>query len=384
MLHSNEKIIRNKVGLLNLAEDLKNISKACKIMGLSRETFYRYKKAVDEGGVEALVEKTRRKPNLSNRVEDGTEQAVLDHAIAQPAHGQLRVSNELRKKGVFVSPSGVRSIWLRNGLESFKKRLLALEKKSAEEGLVLTESQVAALERKKDDDVACGEIETMHPGYLGSQDTFYVGTLKGVGRVYQQTFVDTYSKVAVCKLYTTKTPITAAEMLNERVLPFFETHSMWLLRILTDRGTEYCGKVEQHDYELYLAVNEIEHTKTKAYHPQTNGICERFHRTILQEFYQVTFRKKIYSSLEELQKDLDEWLVHYNNERTHQGKMCCGRTPMETFLDGRRIWQEKVDSLNLPDSACTALVATGAGVVSGLRAAHPQGSGLDATEVPHA
>jgi len=356
MLHSNEKIIRNKVGLLNLAEDLKNISKACKIMGLSRETFYRYKKAVDEGGVEALIEKTRRKPNLSNRVDDATEEAVLAHALAQPAHGQLRVSNELRKVGIFVSPSGVRSIWLRNGLESFKKRLLALEKKSAEEGLVLTESQVAALERKKDDDTACGEIETMHPGYLGSQDTFYVGTLKGVGRVYQQTFVDTYSKVAFCKLYTTKTPITAAEMLNERVLPFFESHSMGLLRILTDRGTEYCGRVEYHDYELYLAVNDIEHTKTKAYHPQTNGICERFHKTILQEFYQVTFRKKIYSSLEMLQKDLDDWLVHYNNERTHQGKMCCGRTPMETFIDGRQIWQEKVDSLNLPDSTCTALV----------------------------
>jgi transposase InsO family protein len=173
------------------------------------------------------------------------------------------------------------------------------------------------------------------------------GTLKGVGRVYQQTFVDTYSKVACCKLYTTKTPITAAEMLNERVLPLFEAYEMSVIRMLTDRGTEYCGKVEQHDYELYLAVNDIEHTKTKAHHPQTNGICERFHKTILQEFYQVTFRKKIYSTLDELQKDLDDWIVYYNNERTHQGKMCCGRTPMQTFLDGKRIWQEKVDSLNL-------------------------------------
>ena len=223
----------------------------------------------------------------------------------------------------------------------------ALEKKSAEEGLLLTENQIAALERKKDDDLACGEIETAHPGYLGAQDTFYVGTLKGVGRVYQQTFVDTYSKVACCKLYTTKTPITAADMINERVLPLFEAHGMNLLRMLTDRGTEYCGKVEQHDYELYLAVNEIEHTKTKAQHPQTNGICERFHKTILQEFYQVVFRKKIYTTLDELQKDLDDWLAYYNNERTHQGKMCCGRTPMQTLLDGKRIWQEKVDSLNL-------------------------------------
>jgi transposase InsO family protein len=347
MLHTNERIIKNKVGLINLAEELQNISKACKVMGLSRETFYRYKRAVDEGGVESLMDKTRRKPNLINRVDDATEKAVLDHAIAFPAHGQLRTSNELRKLGVFVSPSGARSIWLRHDLESFKKRLRALEKKSAEEGLVLTESQVAALEKKKEDDMVCGEIETAHPGYLGSQDTFYVGTLKGVGRVYQQTFVDTYSKVAFCKLYTTKTPITAADVLNERVLPFFESNDMGILRMLTDRGTEFCGKVEQHDYELYLAINDIEHTKTKAYHPQTNGICERFHKTILQEFYQTTFRKKIYSSLDELQKDLDDWLAYYNNERTHQGKMCCGRTPMETFLDGKKIWREKVDSLNL-------------------------------------
>jgi transposase InsO family protein len=213
--------------------------------------------------------------------------------------------------------------------------------------MVLTEAQLAALEKKKDDDIACGEIETAHPGYLGSQDTFYVGTLKGVGKIYQQTFVDTYSRVAACKLYTTKTPITSADLLNDRVLPLFESNGMSLLRILTDRGTEFCGKVEQHDYELYLAVNDIEHTKTKAYSPQTNGICERFHKTILEEFYQVAFRKKIYHNLEELQHDLDEWVVHYNTQRTHQGKRCDGRTPMETFLDGKRIWQEKVGNLNL-------------------------------------
>lgn len=228
-----------------------------------------------------------------------------------------------------------------------KQRLMALENKSAEEGLILTESQIAALEKKKDDDLASGEIETHHPGYLGSQDTFYVGTLKGVGRVYQQTFVDTYSKVACCKLYTTKTPITSADLLNDKVLPLFESHNMSIIRMLTDRGTEYCGKVDKHDYQLFLAINDIEHTKTKAASPQTNGICERFHRTILNEFYQVTFRKKIYSSLEEFQQDLDDWLYYYNYQRTHQGKMCCGRTPMNTLLDGKKIWMEKVDKLNM-------------------------------------
>lgn len=227
-----------------------------------------------------------------------------------------------------------------------KLRLVALEKKSAEEGIILTGAQVQAPERKKADDEACGEIETRHPGYLGSQGTFYVGTIKGVGRIYQQTYVDTWSKWAAAKLYTTKTPITAADLLNDRVLPFFEKQEMGVIRILTDRGTGYCGKVEAHDYELYLGLNDIEHTKTKARHPQTNGICERFHKTILQEFYQPAFRRKLYSSLEELQSDLDEWVEHYNNERTHQGKMCCGRTPMQTLLDGKPLWEEKVGQLN--------------------------------------
>jgi len=341
MLNTSEKVIKHKVGLLNLAEELGNVSRACKVISLSRDTFYRYKAAVDEGGVEALVDSNRRQPNPKNRIDSVVEEAVIAYALEQPAHGQVRASNELRKRGIFVSPTGVRGAWMRNNLACFRDRLRALEEKVAAEGLILTESQVAALEKKRHDDEAAGEIETAHPGYLGSQDTFYVGTLKGVGRIYQQTFVDTCSKVAAAKLYTTKTPITAADLLNDRVLPLFEAHELPLLRILTDRGTEYCGRVEQHDYELYLAVNDIDHTKTKAKSPQTNGICERFHKTLLQEFYQVTFRKKVYADIESLQRDLDAWVEEYNTERTHQGKMCCGRTPMQILIDGKAIWKEK-------------------------------------------
>ena len=216
-----QNIIKHKIGLLNLAAELGNVSRACKVMGFSRDTFYRYQAAVEAGGVEALIDANRRKPNIKNRVEEATEAAVTAFALEQPAFGQVRVSNELRKRGIFISPSDVRSVWLRQNLESFKKRLSALEKRIAETGAVLTEAQVQVLEKKQGDDVAHGEIDTAHPGYLGSQDTFYVGTLKGVGRIYQQTFVDTYSKWAAAKLYTTKTPITSADLLNDRVLPFF-------------------------------------------------------------------------------------------------------------------------------------------------------------------
>lgn len=342
----NQNVIRHKVGLLNLATELGNVSKACKVMGYSRDTFYRYQEAVQNGGIQALLDENRRKPNLKNRIDEMTTTRVLAYAIEQPAHGQVRTSNELRQLGVFVSASGVRSIWLRHNLACFKQRLIALEKHVAATGAVLTEAQVAALEKKADEDVSQGEIETAHPGYLGSQDTFYVGTIKGVGRIYQQTFVDTYSKWAAAKLYTTKTPITAADLLNDRVLPGFAEQGMSVLRILTDRGTEYCGRPDRHDFQLYLALNDIEHTKTKVRHPQTNGICERFHKTILQEFYQVAFRKKIYNTLAELQTDLDHWIHYYNAARTHQGKMCCGRTPFATMMTGKEVYDAKVTQLN--------------------------------------
>jgi transposase InsO family protein len=336
-----QKLIKGKLGLLELADYLKNVSQACRVMGYSRDTFYRVKDAYESGGLEALKDETKRRPNPRNRVSAEVESAVVTMAVDEPAWGQVRVSNELRKIGVFISACGVRSVWLRHGLETMQKRLRALEERVAAEGIILTESQLAALERKKQEKEAHGEIETEHPGYLGAQDTYYVGFIKGVGKIYQQTFVDTYSQVVCAKVYNQKTPITAADVLNDRILPFFEKHEITLLRILTDRGTEYCGREDSHDFQLFLALNDIEHTRTKARSPQTNGICERVNRTMQDEFYRVAFRKKLYTSLEELQLDLDAWLVRYNWERTNQGKNCKGRTPMQTFLEDRCKAQEK-------------------------------------------
>ena len=337
-----DKVIKTKLGLLELGKQLGNVSQSCKIMGYSRDSYYRFKELYETYGEEGLRDLNRSKPNVKNRVAPEIEEKVCQFAIDFPAYGQVRVSNELKKEGLFVSPGGVRGVWVRHDLETFKKRLKALEAKVAQENLILTEAQIVALEKKKEQDQARGEIESEHPGYLGSQDTFYVGTLKGVGRIYQQTFVDTYTKVAMCKLYTAKTGLTAADLLNDRVVPFFDSHQIPLLRIMTDRGTEYCGKLENHEYQLYLSIENIDHTRTKARSPQTNGICERFHRTILNEFFQVAFRKKIYTSLEELQIDLDQWLEHYNTQRPHTGKWCYGKTPMQTFLDSVHMAKEKM------------------------------------------
>ena len=337
-----QKIIKNKVGLLKLSQTLGSVSQACKVMGYSRDSFYRFKELYDSGGELALQEISRKKPIVKNRIDERTEQAVLTMTLEQPAYGQLRAANELKKQGMFISSGGVRCIWLRHDLETFDKRLKALSAKVAQEGLILTEDQLQALERAKQEKQAHGEIETEHPGYLGSQDTFYVGTLKGVGRIYQQTFIDTYTRVAVCKLYDRKHALTAADTLNDRVLPFFEAEDVPLLRVLTDRGSEYCGNLEQHEYELYLALENIDHSKTKVKSPQTNGICERFHKTILNEFYRVAFRKKLYSSLDELQADLDLWLTYYNEERPHSGRYCYGKTPMQTWRDSKPLVEEKL------------------------------------------
>lgn len=351
-MKSETKLIKNKLGLLNLAEHLGNVSKACKIMGYSRDSFYRLKELYNVGGEIALKEISRSKPIPKNRVEPLIESAAVQMAFDQPAFGQVRVSNELRKKGIFISPTGVRCVWQRNDLETFSKRLKALESRIAQDGIILTDAQIAAMERKLEKRESLGEIETEHPGYLGSQDTYYVGNIKGVGRIYQQTFIDTYTRVAFAKLYTSKYALTAADTLNDKVLPFFEENAIPLLRILTDHGSEYKGNPD-HEYQLYLALENIEHTKTKVRSPQTNGICERLHRTMQEEFYAIAFRKKLYENLELLQQDLDEWMHYYNNERPHSGRYCFGKTPMQTFIESLSLAKEKMLNQNVENNILT-------------------------------
>ncbi len=311
-----------------------------------RDSYYRFQELYETGGEEALYEISRKKPVIANRVDPIVEAGVLEMAIEYPAYGQLRVSNELKKKGILVSAGGVRSIWLRNDLNNLKKRLLALEARIAQDGIVLTEAQLQVLEKRRNDRETIGEIETQYLGYLGSQDMYYVGTFKGIGKVYTQIYIDTYTRVADAKLYADKSALTSAEnhvsdMLNDRVLPWYAEQEIPVLRVLTDRGTEYKGNIEHHAFELFLSIEGIEHTTTKASHPQTNGICERFHKTMKQEFFEVAMRKKIYSSIEELQKDLDTWLYYYNHDRPHSGRYCYGKPPMQTFLDSKKLAIEK-------------------------------------------
>lgn len=335
-------IINRKMNIVELANKLGNISEACRNLGVSRQHFYDIKTAITEDGIEGLLEKSRKKPRIANRLSPEIEELILNRALEFPTQGQKRTANELRKQGINVSEGGIRGVWVRHGIVRKGDRLRRLEKHSAQAGVILTESQVAALENAKAEKQAHGEVETFHPGFLFSQDTYYVGYIKGIGKIYQQTGIDTFSNMGFAKVYTDKTAITAADFLNDKVLPFFDEEGIKLLRILTDRGTEYCGQLEKHPFQLFLHLNDIEHSKTKAYHPQTNGCAEKLNQTIKEEFYAVAFRKTHYKSLEQLQSDLDAFMATYNEDRTNQGKRCLGRTPRQTWDDGYELYKNYV------------------------------------------
>lgn len=341
-MNQSQYIINRKLNILELSETLGSISAACRNLGVSRQHYYDIKQAIQEDGLEGLLEKSRKSPRIGNRISPDIEKSILDYSLLFPTHGQVRISNELARQGVEVSPGGIRCVWLRHGLERKKMRLKRLEEWSMEHTGIMTESQVHALEIAKEEKEECGEIETHHPGFVLGQDTYYVGYIKGVGKIYQQTGIDIYSNVGFAKLYNQKTAITAADFMNDKVLPFFDNYNMRLLRTLTDRGTEYLGIQETHPYQLFLYLNDIEHSKTRPRRPQSNGSTEKLNQTIQDEFYAVNFRKKLYISLEELQTDLDEFMRHYNAERTNQGRYCQGRTPLETFEAGIPLYQQYV------------------------------------------
>ena len=332
-------IINRKTNIVELGKVLGNISEACRRLGVSRQHYYDIKGTLKEEGLSGLIAKSRSKPRISNRISHEIEKRILDYSLQNPIAGQQRVSNELKQEGYMVSEGGVRGVWLRHSLTTKSLRLKRLEEHYKKTNCTLTESQLSALECAKQEKQAHGEIETYHPGFLLAQDTYYVGYIKGVGKIYQQTGIDTFSNVGFAKLYTDKNALTAADFLNDKVLPYFDKEEMKVLRVLTDRGTEYGWSNVEHPYQLFLHLNDIEHTRTKARHPQTNGAVERLNQIIQEEFYQVAFRKKLYKSLEEIQKALDEYVEYYNTKRTNQGKRCKGRTPKQTFCDGYELYE---------------------------------------------
>jgi len=330
-----KKLAQKRLTLLQLAEKLGNVSKACRMHGVSRSQYYEYKRSFQTHGLEGLLDKPPLPGPHPNELPEATKEKIIEVSLKHPTFGQQRISDQLRLEGLNVSPSSVRNVWIKEDMETRYKRLLRLEEKAATQaGFVLTEDQIRLIEKAN----PCFKerhVESEYPGQLLCQDTFYVGRLKGVGRIYLQALVDTYSSLAFGKLYTSKRPETAVDLLYDRVLPFYESHGLTIEAILTDNGTEYKGRPMIHLYEIFLDFNEIEHRKTKVGRPRTNGFVERFNRTVLDELFRQAFREKFYQSVEALQEDLDLWLLYYNQERPHRGYRNMGRRPLETFELGK-------------------------------------------------
>lgn len=340
------KATRRKLSLLELASELSNVSKACKIMGYSRQQFYEIRRNYQTYGAEGLVDRLPGpKGPHPNRVDEEVEAAILEYCLKNPSHGPVRVANQLVLQGVQVSSGGVRGVWSRHNLLTRQNRLLRLENSVREQNFQLSDDQIKLLERFSPE-FRERHIETRHTGDLVAVDTFFVGTLKGVGKVYLQSVLDCHSRFAWGRLYANKLPVTAVHVLNEDVLPFFEEHDAKITTVLSDNGREFCGRADQHPYELFLQLEGIEHRTTKIRRPQSNGFIERLHRTILDEHFRVMGRTKWYESIEEMQTDLYEYLRHYNYERTHQGRNMSGRTPYTVFIDGLPKNEESVTTEN--------------------------------------
>lgn len=329
-----DKVARRKLSLLDLAKDLDNVSRACRVMGYSRQQFYEIRRNFQTYGADGLVDRIpgSRGPH-PNRLPAEIETAILDHALEHPCHGATRVEQELRLRGIQVSSGGVRGVWIRNGLATKHERLLRLERTTAERKVQLSDEQIRLLERFSPE-FRERHIEAEHTGSLVAVDTFFVGVLKGVGKIYLQSAIDCHSRYGWGRLYTSKLPMTAVQLMNNDVIPTFEAAGAKIETVLSDNGREFCGRPDRHPYELFLQLEEIEHRTTRVKRPQSNGIVERFHRTLLDEHFRVEGRKTWFETVEEMQVVLDEYIAGYNQKRPHQGRGMKGRTPATAFIEG--------------------------------------------------
>jgi len=352
-----EKIIHQRLSVLQLAEVLGNVTEACRQRDISRTQFYEYKRRFQTHGLEGLKDLPPIHKTHPFTTPPETVEKVVNLSIQHPSWGCNRLSDHLKLEGTYVSSPTVQDILIKNGMGSRYERLLKLEERALEQKIELTAQQVTQIE-KANPAFKERHVESSRPGELLSQDTFFVGTLKGVGRVYLHTVVDTFGSYAFGFLHTSKQPEAAVAVLHNDVLPFYQDLAIPVEKILTDNGREFCG-TDRHPFELYLQLNEITHKRTKVAHPQTNGFVERFHRTVLDEFFRLVFRTQFYESVEALQSDLDAWLVEYNTLRTHQGYRNRGRRPMDVIQDYLKQRQEKPSA-----SPAAASEQTGAQPVS--------------------
>ena len=324
------KVAQQKLKVLELAEALGNITEACRQHGVSRTSFYEYKRRFEENGLDGLKDLPPIVKHHPFTTAPGDEARVIELSMSNPARGCNFLSDQLRREGILISYPTVQNILNRNGLGKRYDRWLELERRAHETALVPTEPQLKFLTKQNPQwRERTQQVESAAPGELLCQDTSSLGN-GGGQRLILHAVVDAYSSYADALLWPSKQPEAAAGLLHSDVLPFYAARQATVGALLTDNGTEFCGTPE-HPFEFYLALNDIEHRRTKVRSPQTNGFVERFIRTVKEEFFQKARLTKLYDSMEELPADLAEWLVYYNVDRPHQGNRNMGRTPIETI-----------------------------------------------------
>ncbi|WP_052152780.1 IS481 family transposase [Desulfocurvibacter africanus] len=324
--NAGKKIARQRLSMLQRAEALGKVTKACKQRGMHKSQFYEYRRRFLKHGMVGLIDLPP--IHRSHPMTTSTEvvERILELSLAHPAWGCVRLSDHLKFEGISISSPTVQNILIKNGMASYYDRWLKIEEKRAGERIELTDEQVAFIV-KQSPAFKERHVESSRPGELLCQDTFLVGTLKGIGRVYMHTVVDTFSSYAFGFLHTTRSPEAAVSVLHNDVLPFYGEKGIPIASVLTDNGREYCG-TQAHPYQVYLELNGIEHRRTKVCRPQSNGFVERFNQTVLDEFYRQAFQTKLYETVEALQADLDAWLRYNNEQRPHQGYRNMGRRPI--------------------------------------------------------
>ena len=327
-MKAEEKLARQRLSVLELAETLGNVSDACRQRGVSRSQFYEYKKRFQEQGLVGLKDLPPIPKDHPFTTAPEVVAQILAASMEHPTWGCVKLSDWLKLHGISVSSPTVQNILIKHDLGQRYQRLLELERRHLQEDLDLTDDQIKAIE-KVNPVFRERHVESARPGELLCQDVLTVGRITGIGRIYLHTVVDTYGSYAFGFLHTSKRPEAAVSVLHNDALPFYADRGLAVDAVLTDNGREFCGTAA-HPYELYLELNDLEHRRTQVSSPQTNGFVERFHRTVREEFLAVAFRQTLYESVEALQADLDTWLVHYNTERPHQGYRNMGRRPIET------------------------------------------------------
>jgi transposase InsO family protein len=326
---ANEKLAHRRLTVLELAERLGNVSEACRRGGIDRTSFYDWKRRFQTHGLDGLKDLPPIAKSHPMTTAPEVVARIAELALAHPAYGCNRIEALLALEGRRVSAITVQKILNDKGLGTRHERWLALERQNADAAIELSPEQAAFLEKLN----PCfreRHVESGRPGELLSADTFLVGTLKGLGRVYLHAVVDTFGSYAFGFLHVSKQPEAAVAVLHNEALPFYRDLGLEVGAVLTDNGREFCG-TERHPYELYLALNDIEHRRTRVGTPRTNGFVERFHGTVLEEFLRPAMHARLYASVEALQADLDAWLHHYNRERPHLGYRNQGRRPWETI-----------------------------------------------------